>query len=246
VNLAVQGYGPDQELLVLEREGLRYEPDLVVVAFCLANDFADVMLPVSLYNGRTPKLRFRLVDEKLVAEDESLRQSAARRLQHLLADESYLLTLLSVITPRRAESSDGGWHERYSEALRDEDQALRVTLAILRQMRRLCEERGIAFVLAVFPDAGSYKARPQLVERFFASLATEGVSVVDMSSAFRDIGLRRRHVALDGTGHLTAVGHAVTAEVLQARIRSVARDSDMRLVTDGLQPDGPEQLVRWR
>jgi hypothetical protein len=226
VNLAVQGYGPDQELLVLEREGLGYEPDVVVVAFCLANDFADVMLPVSLYNGRTPKPRFRLVGEELVADDTSLRQPYAQRMQQKLADESYLLNLLSVATPPRAEPSDGGWHQRYSEALRDEDRVLDLTLAILHRMKRSCEERGIAFVLVVFPDAGSYKAKPRLVERFFASLATEGVSVLDMSSAFRDVGLRRRHVALDGTGHLTSVGHAVTAEVLQARIRPVALARD--------------------
>ena len=50
-NLAVQGYGPGQELLVLEREGLREDPDVVVLAFCLANDFADAVLPVSLYDG---------------------------------------------------------------------------------------------------------------------------------------------------------------------------------------------------
>ena len=37
-NLAVQGYGPDQELIVLLDKGLRLDPDVVVLAFCLGND----------------------------------------------------------------------------------------------------------------------------------------------------------------------------------------------------------------
>ena len=89
-NLAVQGYGPDQELLVLMNEGLRLDPDVVVLAFCLGNDFAEAMLPVSLYDGRTPKPRFQLVDGRLVLDDMNLRQSAPRRGQQWLSDYSHL------------------------------------------------------------------------------------------------------------------------------------------------------------
>ena len=38
LNLGVGGYGTTQELLALTEEGLRYRPDLVVLAFYLAND----------------------------------------------------------------------------------------------------------------------------------------------------------------------------------------------------------------
>jgi lysophospholipase L1-like esterase len=38
VNTGVSGWGTDQELLYLENEGFRYQPDLVVVAFFLIND----------------------------------------------------------------------------------------------------------------------------------------------------------------------------------------------------------------
>jgi hypothetical protein len=74
-NLAVQGYGPGQELLVLQGEGLRNGPDVVVLAFCLANDFAEALLPVALYDGRTAKPRLRLVGERLVLEDAGLSRS---------------------------------------------------------------------------------------------------------------------------------------------------------------------------
>ncbi len=41
LNLGVGGYGTAQELLALEEEGLRHRPDLVVLAFFLANDVSN-------------------------------------------------------------------------------------------------------------------------------------------------------------------------------------------------------------
>jgi len=42
VNLGVEGYGTDQELLQLEHEGLAYHPDVVVLNFTVANDIWNV------------------------------------------------------------------------------------------------------------------------------------------------------------------------------------------------------------
>ena len=58
VDLAVGGYGTDQELIRLERDGLRYSPDVVVLHFCLFSDFADNRLPSALFDARQPKPYF--------------------------------------------------------------------------------------------------------------------------------------------------------------------------------------------
>jgi hypothetical protein len=47
VNAGVAGFGTGQELLFLEREGLAYQPDLIVLVVTLANDAADNSIDVA-------------------------------------------------------------------------------------------------------------------------------------------------------------------------------------------------------
>jgi lysophospholipase L1-like esterase len=42
INLGVTGYGTDQELRVLELEGFRYQPDIVMLVVTLSNDLQDI------------------------------------------------------------------------------------------------------------------------------------------------------------------------------------------------------------
>lgn len=41
LNFGVNGYGPTQELLLLETKAIKYDPDLVVLVFYIRNDFDD-------------------------------------------------------------------------------------------------------------------------------------------------------------------------------------------------------------
>ena len=118
-NFAVQGYGPDQELLVLMHQGLSADPDVVVLAFCLANDFADAVLPVSLYDGRSRKPRFRLVGDRLVFDGSNLPRRGLWPVQRWLSDHSHLFERLTA-APAAPTEVESDWHERYKAALRDE------------------------------------------------------------------------------------------------------------------------------
>jgi hypothetical protein len=217
-NLAVQGYGPGQELLVLSREGLGYDADEVVLAFCLANDFADSVLPVALYDGRSPKPRFRLVDGRLVLDDARLRPAAPWRLLQWLGDHSHLFNRL-LAPGRGAQTPDGPhWRSRKQQALRDEDYALRLNLALVRRMAALCRERGVAFRVAVFPTEHTWKKQPWLAATLISSLESAGIPVVDMAARFRSRGLSFETVALDGLGHLSPAGHLAASQIIESEI----------------------------
>ncbi len=218
INLGVEGYGPGQELLVLRREGLSAEPDVVVLAVCLRNDFVDAVLPVALYDGVTPRPRFRLVGSSLVLDESPMRRTAARHAVQWLSDESHLFNRLKALVPRPLGEEDPGWRSRKQEVLRDADYAFRLTFALVMEMEKACRERGIGFLVATFPNGLGYGIRPELAERFHESLAAEGVGVVDIGARFRALGQRAPALAIDSTGHLSPQGHALVGEILEREI----------------------------
>lgn len=221
-NLAVQGYGPDQELIVLANEGLRLDPDAVVLAFCLANDFAEAVLPVSLYDGKSPKPRFRLERNRLVLDDSSLRQAAWRRGVQWLSDYSHLFNRTAALgSPSESEAFP--WRDLKREALGDQEYTLRLNVAIVRSMDVACRQRGITFILAAFPNATYYETKPTLARRFLDSVQAEGVTAVDMAERFVALGQPFEAVSLDAVGHLSPVGHAIASQVLEREIASRTR-----------------------
>lgn len=70
INLAVTGYGTDQQVLRLEKRGLEYRPDLVLLGLFEGNVFRNVKHEQMGY----PKPRFRLAGGQLALEGVPLPQ----------------------------------------------------------------------------------------------------------------------------------------------------------------------------
>jgi len=221
-NMGVQGFGPGQELLVLQRDGLRTDPDVVVLAVCLKNDFADAVLPVALYNGVNPRPRYRLVERALVLDDAGVRLSPLARAVGWLSDYSHLYNRLSALAGPRPEPSEESWRVRKQEALGDGEYALRLSVALVVEMQRLCRERGVRLLVATFPSEHSYESEPELHRRFHDALRFAGVRTLELRHELRALGLRAPEVTFDETGHLGPAGHRAAAEVLEAEIRRLA------------------------
>jgi hypothetical protein len=218
-NLGMEGYGPGQELLVLDREGLAQQPDVVVLTVCLRNDFVDAVLPVALYDGVTPRPRFRLVGEQLLLDESAMPRGRAARAVRWLGDQSHLFNRLSAIVPRPEQPEDPGWRVRKQDVLRDEDYALRLTLALVMEMRERCREKGVAFLVATFPNGLGYAMKSDLSGRFHERLRGAGVDVIEVGQRFRDLGLSPKDLAIDRTGHLGPRGHALASELLEREIK---------------------------
>ncbi len=228
INLAVQGYGPGQSLLKLEREGLRYEPELVVFNVCLANDFVDIMLPSFLYDARHPKPFFRLRDGALTLEDAHLRLSPRARVGRWLSAHSQLYgrasTLLAgppVVDEAAAEAARGDWVARRRAATQDEAAAHRLGLAILTRMRASVERAGATFVVVVHPDKDAFKHGSRLAERLARAPELLGVTVIDMAREYRRARLPGRELMLDSIGHLSPAGHRHAGAMLADFLRNV-------------------------
>jgi lysophospholipase L1-like esterase len=219
-NLAVQGYDPGQELIKLERQGLSLKPDVVVLALCLNNDFADAALPVFLYDGRHPKPFFRIEGGRLVEHSDHLRLSFRDRTALLLQEHSRLYGLVAarMAENRRDIADEEHWMKRKKRAEEDRLGVVDLIARLVARMAEECREAGIGFVVLAFPDKDTFKGDASWLEGLLASPSLEAVEIVDMAELFRAQGLLYRDIALDGIGHLSANGHQAAARILQGAL----------------------------
>jgi hypothetical protein len=214
VNLAVQGYGPCQSLLRLEREGLEYGPRVVVFSLCLGNDFADAVLPVSLYDGRHPKPYFTVLGGELVKHDEHLRLSARARVALWLEDRSRLFRRLTPAGPP-ADPEGTSWLARRRDALKDRERAVSTVVALLARMDAVARGAGAEFVALLHPDRDLIDGRTRWRDALLTAPELSEVRLVDLRERYARRGLDYAGVAADRIGHLTRAGHAATAQILE-------------------------------
>ena len=224
VNLAVDGYGTDQELIRLEQEGFAYHPDVVVLNFCIRNDYFDNALPVALYDGRSPKPYFTLEDGRLVRHDAHLRIGRATRAAVALNEGSYLINALMLLNGRPVILDDGGpdedWGDRREAVLADFPRAAALTRRLVEGMAEECRGHGTRFLLVLHPDRRAFSGDGTLV----APMAgLNGIRTVDMAREYTSRGLGFEAVAFDRLGHLSAAGHAAAAAILRDLLEGPGR-----------------------
>lgn len=218
LNLAVPGYGPCQEYLQLVHEVTELRADAVVLGLCRANDFADTVLPVFLYDGVTPKPSCSRSGDQLIVHPA--RSSVSQRLLAQLFDQSHLVNRLVSGRPPGEEDANERtpWRARYSEAIAD-GEAQQTTFVAIRAMHDHCRLAGQLFLVLVFPSSDSFaRASGRRLEGFRAVDVLRPVEIVDMAERFQARGLGFHEVATDPIGHLTSYGHRVTAEVLEQEL----------------------------
>jgi hypothetical protein len=132
INLGVHGYGHDQMLIHLRAEGVRYEPDLVVLGH-----YADDVARNGLSFRDYAKPRFALRDGSLV-----LTGSPVPPPGRVLAREAFRSHLSELIAM--------AWR-RLRPPARPSPDDVRLTAAILDAMRRVTQEHGARFLIVDLP-----------------------------------------------------------------------------------------------
>lgn len=222
INLGVDGYGTDQALLRLEHEGLAYGPAIVVLNFCVRNDYFDNALPVALYDGRSPKPYFTASPGGLVLHDAHLKLTGAQRAAVALMERSSLVNAVLHGFGRGPEAVGAGrdeedWGERRDTVLADFERAADLTRRLIRRAAERSAAAGAAFVLVVHPDRRAWSGDATLVTPL-TSGGMEGTRVVLMQGEYAARGLDFDGITLDRLGHLSPSGHAAAARILQSVI----------------------------
>jgi len=199
LNLSVLGYKTSQEVRMLERRGWQLNPDAVILAFCL-NDFDDFSgeLPLFDPSGRLPRGGYQRLPPRRLGSIELPEPMP-------LLDRSLLFRKLS-----------GRLRVDYYRWI-GTDRALRKEVAeAISRLGKLLSEHGIPGLVAIFPllhQLDDYQY--QDIHQFIASEAlAAGLSVADLTAAFRSERTEVLRVRPGDVLHLSKVGHAITARAL--------------------------------
>jgi lysophospholipase L1-like esterase len=199
LNLSVLGYKTSQEVRMLERRGWQLNPDGVILAFCL-NDFDDFSgeLPLFDPSGRLPPGGYQRLPPRRLGSIELPEPMP-------LLDRSLLFRKLS-----------GRLRVDYYRWI-GTDRALRKEVAeAIGRLGKLLSERGIPGLVAIFPLLHQLDDYPyEDIHQFIASEAlAAGLSVADLTTAFRSERTEVLRVRPGDVLHLSKVGHAITARAL--------------------------------
>lgn len=199
INMGVHGYGHDQMLILLEEQGVRYRPDIVILGFLYGDAERNLML---FRDFAKPKFVPQGGGLKLTGSPVPTPEQVVKRqwLRPRLAD---LLSLLSF----QARLKTG----RHAREKRE------VTYRILRQMVSTIDEIDAVPIFVYLPLG--LEARQQMPrtrgERFlFSYCATdERVACFSARPTFQE--RRRRGGDFKLRGHWTPRGHRTVAEAIE-------------------------------
>lgn len=208
INAAVTGYSTDQELLWLEHEGIKYNPNVIVLSL-VGNDIP--MNDFNLVYGNKYKPRFVLeTDSTLRLVDVPVPLPSTESIKpHWLSRKSSFAALIEKVVGRIRRWSTGGLNPELI------DYRSRLTSAIIGKIEDVAEEIGACLIVLVTKEywldtAGSY-------EDFVDGLAPSGFMIIDLE---QQPGYSTKQMTIQEDGHWNTRGHAFIAKSLQAFMRT--------------------------
>jgi len=224
LNLGVFAYGPDQEALLLEKQGLAYQPATIILGIS-AGDLSDLMYSI---NGGAAKPYFRLFGDRLMVQNEPvpdnvpyMKAGSVTRLNRALYDYSHLYRLLVF----RKVFSSVYMQGVASVAEMDENEAFNVMTALISGMNQICKENNIRFVTLLIPHGTWVEGmkRGEGVPGYFPllkkRLSADGVLYLDSTPVLLDAARRGEKPFFDKDPiHLTALGNRLIAGILLPRL----------------------------
>jgi tetratricopeptide (TPR) repeat protein len=201
INLGVHGYGTDQELLVLREEGVKYQPDIVVVGF-----FAENVLRNGLSFRDYAKPRFVLREGRLALTNVPVPTPA-----EVLAEDrpsrpiSYAWEWASHRLRGSLESGRAG----------DADLALQqLTLALLREIRSVCERCGAKLLVVIIPNPRRPDPR---TEQVMVGAGPEiGYATLELGPLLQEVEKKEGRPTY--YLHFSRLGHVVAARAIRDKL----------------------------
>ena len=226
LNAGVSGFSTAEELVLLENEGLKYNPDVVVLGF-FANDFED-NLKAGLFG----------LDSQGQLTEEKYEHIPGVRIQNIiysipsvrwLSENSYFYSMLfntvwNYFKARLGEAATQQVDTKGRPAAKGQDQfeyavptgtslsEYQITLAaaLIERLHRFCEDRGIRLVVVDIPNRlGPYRFNSSLPVPLVERLKAARIEFMGSESLLAGLdGAAEMHVP-HGHNHISELAHTL-------------------------------------
>lgn len=247
LNFGLEGTGTDQQLLLFERYGTRYEYDLVMVCPFVENirrNLASYRIGIDPETGSkvlVPKPHFTLIENGLIlrgvpvpphkvpieeADDQLLNQTdfGGSDINHWMkhrirtAGNRLLLKLrLKCLIYRFIR------HEPFPEYKNPSSPAWLLMSAIIRRFKELAGDRPLIIAPFVYDSYMRYRMATNYIQRFASLEKEEGAHLIDMLPYFSGLSSNAiDQCFLPGDCHYSPFAHGILARAFMTELRRLA------------------------
>ena len=244
INFGVSGYSTSQELLLLQKEVVKYKPDLIVVLYSRGDSDESSVDPAK-YATAEPRPYFYLDQNNQLKLDRTVLLANKGKLQSNpvleflrahsriygvfdqtnfqlnLTDKFYvkLRRIYTQITEKLSGTNTLSAAEKAEQPHYPKQDSFKVTQALMSQIQSTAKANGARFLLLTFPDMGNidpvFTAQlPALAKQGKA----EGFDVLELSQPFREYKGKEQ---LFYQVHFASGGHKVAAQVLSQYVEGL-------------------------
>lgn len=230
INLALEGSGTDQQLLLYERVGLKYEHDVVLLLPFLQNirrnmasareavdpaTGAVMLRPKPYFTLDQGSLVFHAADPNAVREGQATTDTPPSALTQL---KTWVSNLPGAGTAKQLLFAVKPW-EPFPEYQDANGPAWQLMRAIVLRLKALAGPRPLVIAPTFYSNYVRYRMAANYRDRFQSLAAEPGIHFVDLLPAFRGVGDEAIRCFQDPYDmHFSSFGHLVLADALQAEL----------------------------
>ena len=217
INLGVSGFGTAEELVMLNKRGLKFDPDLVIVGFCRNDHLNNVLSLLYVIDNSGQLVRKNEEYLPAIKERDFLYSFALYR---FLAERSHLLYFvrekISTIVMQNIRNrniqvinADTGKIVTKDKAIIKEKER-QLTAALLDEIKRTCVNNNINFCILDIPGG----------KQFTSSLPYDNLTfvnrdeIIDPAPVFKNESANKKLYWTQSAGHWTPEGHKIASELL--------------------------------
>ncbi len=213
ISTAIGGWATFIELDFLKAEGMKYEPDAIIIGFYM-NDFSirsDVSVNLTeegRWDARPLWLKWLPYKYIFIIKRSALITYLRDRIDTLLHGETDFNTLLLK-----------------NRINLDNEDSIQATYHYLSEIKKLCDERGIKCILASIPAINYFwfpRGSVKYMDHLKKFCESQGIEFIDLAEGFWKFEDTNKFYMYPWDNHLNPAGHKLVADQLFARLRPAA------------------------